>query len=545
MLNTPAEVLNQAPPLEDVNLYEQDRCLQEGLNREGAAWFDAEARQFGARMGKPEMLQLGVLANRFAPELRTHDRFGGRIDEVHYHPAYHELLTVGIAYGVHSLPWKDPKPGSQVARAVLVMLRHQVDEGTSCPLTMTFAAVPSLRQDSRLAAEWIPRILANSYDPRFIPAGRKRGVLFGMGMTEKQGGSDVRANTTSAEPLTEKSGEFLLTGHKWFCSAPMSDAFLILAKTTKGLSCFLVPRWLPDGARNVFRIQRLKDKLGNRSNASSEVEFERTWGLLLGEEGRGIPAIMEMVRHTRLDCALGSAATLRRGVAEAVHHARFRKVFGRKLIDQPLMQNVLADLALESEAATTLALRLARSFDEANRSAEQRSFCRIATAIGKFWITKRTPLAIGESLECIGGNGYVEESPLPRLYRDSPLNSLWEGAGNVQCLDVLRAIKKEPACIEAVRAELAAGSGSNAAYDRFLKRLESELLEDPTEIEFRARRIVHLLALGLQTSLLLRHAPAEISEAFCRSRLAGDNHVFGLLPAGVAVKTIIERVLPA
>jgi putative acyl-CoA dehydrogenase len=540
-MHAPAEVFNQSPPLEDYNPYDEDRCLQEALCREGGSWFQSEAREFGEKVGRAAMLKLGVLANRFLPELRSHDRFGNRIDEVDYHPAYHELLELGISHQVHAMPWKGTRAGRHVARAVLVMLRHQLDEGTSCPLTMTFAVIPSLRKQPELAAEWEPRILQGIYDRRFIPARRKHGVLFGMAMTERQGGSDVRANTTAAEPINGRSGEFLLTGHKWFCSAPMSDAFLVLAQASAGLSCFLVPRWLLDESRNVFRLQRLKDKLGNRSNASSEVEFERTWGRLVGEEGRGIATIMEMVRHTRLDCALGSAATLRRATAEAVHHATFRKVFGKRLIEQPLMQNVLADLALESEASTALALRLARSFDESSGSEEQRSFCRIATAIGKFWVTKRAPLAVAEALECVGGNGYVEESPLPRLYRDAPLNSLWEGAGNVQCLDVLRAMKKEPGALEAMQHELTAAMSANRLYDRFVDRIQTELLDQSTA-EFCARRIVHRLAIGLQASLLVRFAPEEISSAFCASRLSEQGHIFGLLPPEVNAKAIIARV---
>ncbi len=540
---SPPNVFNQAPALENTNLLEEDTCLREALRREGAAWFESEALEFGAEAGRAEMLHLGVLANRFSPELHTHDRFGNRIDEVEYHPAYHELLGLGIERRMHAMTWLNPRAGCYVARAVLVMLRHQIDEGTSCPLTMTFAVVPSLRRQPDLDAEWEPRILRNSYDRRFIPALHKRGVLFGMGMTERQGGSDVRANTTVAEALSGSSGEFVLTGHKWFCSAPMSDAFLVLAQAQAGLSCFLVPRWLPDETRNVFRIQRLKDKLGNRSNASAEVEFDGTWGRLVGEEGRGITTIMEMVRHTRLDCALGSAAGLRRATAEAIHHANFRKVFGKRLVEQPLMQNVLADLAIESEAATMLALRLARSFDESSTNEEQRSFCRIATAIGKFWIAKRAPIAIAEALECLGGNGYVEESPLPRLYRDAPLNSLWEGAGNVQCLDVLRAMNKEPAAVPSIRNELAAARGANEVYDRFVDRLPAELADQSTA-EFRARRIVQQLALGLQASLLIRFAPEEVSSAFCASRLEGQGHVFGLLPSGVNPVTIVGRALP-
>ncbi|HET6892428.1 MAG TPA: acyl-CoA dehydrogenase family protein, partial [Pyrinomonadaceae bacterium] len=433
---TSDEGFNQPPPLEDYNLFEHDAALQESLRREGGGWGKARVRDFGAAMGQTATLRLGEQANRYPPVLRTHDRFGERIDEVEYHPAWHELMRFGVEHENHSLPWTNPRPGAHVVRAVLNMLRHQVDEGPSCPITMTFAVVPSLRLQPELADEWLPLVLSNQYDSRFIPASQKRGVLFGMALTERQGGSDVQANTTRAVALGKSGGaqEYELTGHKWFCSAPMSDAFLTLAQTDKGLSCFLLPRWKPDGTRNAFHLQRLKDKLGNRSNASSEVEFHGAWARLLGEEGRGVPAIIEMVRHTRLDCAFGSAATMRRAVAEATHHATYRYAFGKRLLDQPLMRNVLADLCIESEAATALALRLARGFDESPNNEGQRKFTRLATAVGKYWITKRTVAVVAEALECLGGNGYVEESPLPRLYRDAPLNSIWEGSGNVQCL---------------------------------------------------------------------------------------------------------------
>ena len=542
----PDEVFNQPPPLADYNLFAHDTPLQDALRREGGDWAEAEVSEFGALMGRAETLRLGELANRHPPTLRTHDRFGNRIDEVEFHPAWHELLRIGVANGHHSLPWTNSRAGAHVVRAALNMLRHQVDEGTSCPLTMTFAVVPSLRLQPELAAEWLPRILSDEYDPRFIPVGQKRGVLFGMALTERQGGSDVQANTTRAVPLG-KSGageEYELNGHKWFCSAPMCDAFLTLAQTNKGLSCFLLPRWLPDGTRNGFHLQRLKEKLGNRSNASSEVEFHGARAWMIGDEGRGVPTIIEMVRHTRLDCAFGSAATMRRALAEALHHATFRHAFGKKLLDQPLMLNVLADLCLETEAATALALRLARGFDESPEDEGQRRFTRLATAVGKYWITKRAVAVVAEALECLGGNGYVEESPLPRLYRDVPVNSVWEGSGNVQCLEMLRAVKKDAGTLEMVLQEIRAARGGNKHFDSFADRVERELA-DSTQLETRARRLAELLALALQASLLVRHAPPEVADAFCASRLGGDAGLaFGTLPADTDFAVIIERSRP-
>jgi putative acyl-CoA dehydrogenase len=536
----PDEVFNQPPPLENYNLFEHDEPLKEALRREGGGWGEAQASEFGDLMGQAATLHLGELANRYPPELRVYDRFGHRVDEVEYHPAWHELIRLGVEHQHHSLPWNNPRPGAHVLRAVLNMLRHQVDEGPSCPLTMTFAVVPSLRLQAELAEEWLPLVLSNKYDPRFIPASEKVGVLFGMALTERQGGSDVQSNTTRAVQLSA-AGEFELNGHKWFCSAPMCDAFLTLAQTDKGLSCFLLPRWKPDGTRNAFHLQRLKDKLGNRSNASSEVEFHGAWARLLGEEGRGVSAIIEMVRHTRLDCAFGSAATMRRAVAEATHHATYRYAFGKRLLDQPLMLNVLADLCIESEAATSLALRLARGFDESVNDEAQRKFTRLATAIGKYWITKRTVAVVAEALECLGGNGYVEESPLPRLYRDAPLNSIWEGSGNVQCLDLLRAVQRDPSTLEVTLQEIRSARGGNRQFDDFTARLEREF-SDLDQFETRARRLAELLALGLQGSLLVQHAPVEIADAFCASRLGGDTGlVFGTLPANTNFETIVER----
>lgn len=542
----PDEVFNQPPPLEGYNLFAHDAPLQDAVRHEGGDWAVERISEFGALMGQAETLHLGELANRHPPTLRTHDRFGHRVDEVEFHPAWHELMRIGVTHQHHSLPWTNPRVGAHVARTALNMLRHQVDEGVSCPLTMTFAVVPSLRLQPELATEWLPRILSDEYDPRLIPASQKRGVLCGMALTERQGGSDVRSNTTRALPLNGNGpgAEYEINGHKWFCSAPMCDAFLILAQSAKGLSCFLLPRLLPDGAHNGLHLQRLKDKLGNRSNASCEVEFRGALAKMIGEEGRGVSTIIEMVRHTRLDCASGSAATMRRAIAEALHHCAYRYAFGKRLLDQPLMQNVLADLCLESEAATALAMRLARGFDESSHDEGQRRFTRLATALGKYWITKRAVAVVGEALECIGGNGYVEESPLPRLYRDAPVNSIWEGSGNVQCLEMLRAVKKDAGTLEITLQEIQAARSGNKHFDTFVSKLECNLT-DSNQLEGHARRLAELLALALQGSLLLRHAPSEVADAFCASRLAGDSgFAFGTLPAGTDFETIIERSRP-
>lgn len=541
----PDEVFNQPPPLDNYNLYECDKPLREAVVREGGGWVEERAREFGALLGKAETLKLGELANRYPPVLHTHDRSGNRIDEVEFHPSWHELMRLGISAGTHSLPWTSEKPGAHVGRAALMMLSHQAEEGHSCPITMTFAVVPSLRIQPELAAAWEPRVLSNEYDPRFIPANEKRGALFGMAMTERQGGSDVRSNTTRAVPFGKRGpGElYKITGHKWFCSAPMSDGFLVLAQAEGGLSCLLLPRWNPDGSRNAFHIQRLKDKLGNRSNASSEVEFQGALAWLIGEEGRGVANIIEMVRHTRLDCTFGSAATMRRAIAEVLHHTHHRYAFGDRLINQPLMKNVLADLCLEYEAAVALSLRLARSFDEAANDETQRHFSRVATAIGKYWITKRAIAVVAEALECLGGNGYVEEAPLARLYRDVPLNSLWEGSGNVQCLDVLRAMQKEPETVRSLFAELEAAQGIDVRYDELLRKIRVEL-SDKSEAEARARRIVESLGIALQASLLLKHGHAAVKEAFCSSRLTDNHLAFGTLSPKNDLDAIIERSRP-
>lgn len=543
---SPEAVFNQPPPLENYNLFDSDSALKEAVHRYDGGWIDSDARELGEILGRPQTIDLGMLANRFPPELRTHDRFGYRIDEVAYHPAYHDLMSIGVAARTHSLPWVEKRPGVHVARAALLMMRHQIDEGSSCPLTMTFAAIPSLRLQPELADEWELLALSSAYDPRSAPASKKHGILIGMGMTERQGGSDVRANTTVAEPVNGggPGKEYLITGHKWFCSAPMCDAFLILAQARAGLSCFLLPRWRADETRNALYLLRLKDKLGNRSNASSEVEFRRASAQLVGEEGRGVAAIMEMVRHTRLDCTLGSAASMRKAVAEATHHSAHRQAFGRLLIDQPLMRNVLGDLCLESEAATSFAIRVAHAFDRSRDDLCEQKFARIATAIAKYWITKRAPAVVAEALECLGGNGYIEESSLPRLYRDAPLNSLWEGAGNVQCLDVLRALQKDPGTMEAFQNEIASATGVNSIFDRFVRAIISPKRME-ADAEFRARFLVERMAIALQAAALIQSGNQRIADTFCGARLTESlGLVFGTLRSNDGVALLLERALP-
>jgi len=544
-LHVTHEVVNQPPPLQGYNLFLQDHVLGAALHREGAGWADERARALGALAGS-EPLTWGVQANAFPPVLRTHDRYGHRIDEVEYHPAWHQLMRLAVAHELHALPWRAPQPGAHVARAALFFVLSQVESGHGCPISMTYSCVPALRIQPDVAAEWEPRITSTQYDPRMLPAAQKTGALCGMAMTEKQGGSDVRANTTRARALGRggPGREYELTGHKWFCSAPMCDAFLVLAHTERGLSCFLLPRWLPDATRNRFYIQRLKDKLGNRSNASSEVEFDAAWARMVGPEGRGVATIIEMVNHTRLDCVIGAAAMMRQAVAQAAHHAAHRSAFGKRLIDQPLMRNVLADLCIESEAATVAMMRLARAYDEGGGNAQQHHFGRLATAVVKYWVCKRTPPLVAEALECLGGSGYVEESILPRLYREAPLNGIWEGSGNVICLDVLRAMGREPESVEAFFDEISVAGAGNRQLDAFVAGLRADL-SDFEAIECRARRLVEKMALALQAALLVRHADAAVADAFCAARLSGDHGLaFGTLPAGVDFGRIIERARP-
>ncbi|MCW3031598.1 MAG: Acyl-CoA dehydrogenase, C-terminal domain [Solirubrobacterales bacterium] len=546
-------VFNQPPPLEGVDVFESNTPLVEAVQREGAGWVTERASALGRFVGGEPQQQWGRLANENKPQLRTFDRYGNRIDEVEFHPAWHELMAMGVEHELHSLPWTSDEPFAHTARAALYMTAMQAEAGFCCPITMTFAVVPALRAQPELAAEWEPLLTATTYDGRLIAASEKGSAISGMAMTEKQGGSDVRANTTVARALNGGGGggEYEIVGHKWFCSAPMSDVFLVLAQTDEGISCFLMPRILPDGARNAFHIQRLKDKLGNHSNASSEVEFHGAWARMVGEPGRGVPTIIEMVGHTRLDCVIGAAAGMRSGVASATHHAAHREAFGRTLIDQPLMRNVLADLCLESEATTALAMRLARAYDEAHEDArvgenetDAQLFKRLATAVGKYWTCKRAPNHAFESLECLGGAGYVEESGMPRLYREAPLASIWEGSGNVMSLDVLRALTRSPRALEVFLAEVDQASGANRALDTRVAALKQRF-GDPTTLESRARRVVEDMALCLQGSLLVRHAPAAVADAFCASRLSSDGGLeYGTLPAGVDFDAIISRALP-
>jgi putative acyl-CoA dehydrogenase len=537
------EVLNQPPPLEGYDVFGQDHALVDGLHREGAGWAEDDLHRLGSLAGSAEAVRWGFDANRHPPELRTHDRFGHRVDEVEYHPAYHRLMTVAVENGLHAAPWRDGRPGAHVARAAGFYVWSQVDAGHGCPVSMTYSAVPALRAERALAEEWEPRLHAMRYDPSARPAALKSGALAGMAMTEKQGGSDVRANTTVARPAGA-AGEYLLTGHKWFCSAPMSDLFLVLAQAPGGLSCFAVPRWTPDEQRNGIRIQRLKDKLGNRSNASSEVELDGAWGRLVGDEGRGVAVILEMVTHTRLDCVIGAAAGMRQALAQAGHHAAHRSAFGRMLADQPLMVNVLADLAVESEAATVTMLRLAGAFDRAAADPHEAALRRLATAVAKYWVCKRHPPMVAEALECLGGNGYVEESILPRLLRESPLNSIWEGSGNVICLDVLRAVAREADTVTAFFDEVGQAAGSDPRLDTAIAVAHARLM-DSDGIEGRARRVVESMALVLQGSLLVRFAHPAVADAFCASRLARDwGGAFGTLPAGGDLRSVVEWSRP-
>jgi len=536
-------VFNQPPPLEDYNVAASDRTLMEALRREGAGWAEERVTAFGALAGRAETIAWGFQANENRPVLRSHDRTGVRIDAVDFHPAWHSLMTLGVAHGLHALPWREPQPGAHVARAALFMTLAQVEAGVGCPLSMTYSAVPALRLEPAVAAVWEPRLTSLAYDPRLAPADTKTGSLCGMAMTEKQGGSDVRANTTVARPVAD--GFYELTGHKWFCSAPMCDVFLVLAQAPGGLSCFLLPRFLPDGERNRFHIQRLKDKLGNRSNASSEIELRAARAFLVGAEGRGVPTILEMVMHTRLDCVIGAAASLRQGTVQAIHHARHRRAFGRLLVDQPLMRNVLADLAVESTAATLGMMRLARAFDAALAGDEAAAlFKRLATAVLKYWTCKRAPVHAAEALECLGGNGYVEEWPLARLYREAPLNSLWEGSGNVQCLDVLRALRKAPESLAALAGEIGEARGGDARLDAFAAALRDDFAGlQEADSEGQARRFVERLALALQGSLLVRHAPPAVADAFCATRLGGDGgRAFGTLPVGADPGAILAAI---
>jgi putative acyl-CoA dehydrogenase len=537
--------VNLAQELVDFNSFLQDAALRESVEREGAAWAHADLTRFGAEVGAAVHIELGAQANRQAPELDTHDRFGRRVDLVRFHPAYHALMKHSIENGLHGSPWRDPRPGAHVARAARVYLQSQAEAGHICPITMSFAAVPALRTTPALADAWVAKITAPVYDPRNVPDSQKSGLTIGMAMTEKQGGSDVRANTTQAWPVgREGPGEaYELVGHKFFVSAPMCDAFLVLAQTPAGLSCFLLPRWRPDGSKNPLQIVRLKRKMGNVSNASSETELRGALAWMVGEDGRGVRTIIEMVAMTRFDCMIGSTAGQRAAVAQALHHCRMRSAFGKVLNQQPLMQNVLADLVLEHEGSLALTMRLARALDHRDDPHED-LLVRLLTAVGKYWICKRTPSHAAEAMECIGGSGVMEDSPMPRLFRESPVNAIWEGSGNVQCLDVLRAMHKTPAVVQACFAELAKARGAHRLLDAWVIGLQHEL-RDTSDIEYRARSLVDRLALAAQAALLVQHAPPAVADAFCVSRLAeGGHRHFGTLPRGVDCAALIQRATP-
>ncbi len=536
------QVTNQPPSLDGVNLYRIDLPLQAWVKRFDAGWAESRIDAYGALAGGT-LMEAGFLANQNKPTFASHDRYGHRIDMVEFHPAYHQLMNTAIEHGIPSLPWTDPQPGAHVARAAMSYLHTQADPGSGCPLTMTFASVPALRLQPELAQIWLPKILSTRYDSRNIGIAHKTGATIGMAMTEKQGGTDVRANTTRAYPVGAggPGQAYELVGHKWFCSAPMCDAFLTLAQTDKGLSCFLLPRHRPDDTRNEFYIQRLKDKLGNWSNASSEIELRGALAWMVGEEGRGVPTIIEMVAMTRFDCMIGSSALMRQAVTQATHHCAHRKVGGRLLNEQPLMQNVLADLALESEAALALTLRMGGALDHLDDDHERR-FVRLITAVGKYWICKRAPAMINEAAECMGGAGYVEDSILPRLYREAPVNSIWEGSGNVQCLDVLRALSKESGVLDVLFAELGDGHG-----DRHLKAHIEKLkaaFTDTRDIQYRARQLTEDIALGLQARLLLEAGNTAVSDAFIAGRLLSSGRAYGALPVGVDAETLLARSSP-
>ena len=539
------ELSNLSSDLCDYNMYSADPALQEAVRREGGQAAEADLPAFGKLTGSADYLELGRLANHHAPEFDSHDRFGKRIDLVQFHPAYHQLMKTAIEHGLHASPWTQPGAGAHVARAARTYLQTQVEAGHGCPITMTFAAVPALRLQPDLAGVWLPKVTANVYDPRNVPMEQKHGVTIGMAMTEKQGGSDVRSNSTRAYPLGSggPGQAYELVGHKYFVSAPMCDAFLVLAQAPGGLSCFLLPRWRPDGSKNALQVLRLKKKMGNASNASSEIELRGALAWMVGEQGRGVRNIIEMVSMTRFDCMIGSSAGMRMAASQALHHCSRRSAFGKVLNRQPLMQNVLADLALESEAALTLTMRMARAMD--NRHVEQEDLLvRLVTAVGKYWICKRAPNHAFEAMECIGGSGVMEDSMMPRLYREAPVNSIWEGSGNVQCLDVLRALSKTPAVLDAFFAEVKLAKGENKALDHLNAALVKDL-HDLGDIEYRARELVDRMALALQASLLVRHAPSLISDAFCHSRLQQiGHHNYGTLPRGIDCAAIMARATP-
>lgn len=536
-------VSNQVPPFENINLYNIDAPLKEAVCRNGGAWAEKHLQAFGETMGSAELLEEGRLANRYPPELRTFDRYGHRIDEVDFHPSYHKIMNTAKTGRVHSIAWEG-EPGGHVAHAALEFILTQVEAGTCCPLTMTYAAVPALEKQGGWAADIAKKLKTPVYDSRFVPISQKEGITMGMAMTEKQGGSDVRANTTHAMHIHEDT--YLLQGHKWFCSAPMSDAFLTLAQTSKGLTCFFVPRIQPDGTRNPFFIQRLKNKLGNRSNASAEIEYQGTWARRLGEEGRGVPTIIEMVHHTRLDCAIAAVGLQRQALTQAIHHAVHRSAFGKRLIAQPLMRNVLADLSIEYDANLSMVFRVARAYDEQTHvEGTDGGFARLSVAIAKYWTNKRTANFIGEAMECLGGAGYIEESMLPRLYREAPLNGIWEGSGNVICLDIMRTMHKEPSSVAQFFAELEKGKGYDGDLDRMVEMLKTEL-QNPDDIAFRGRRLVEKMAMVFQGTLLVQHGNPDVAEMFIQTRILNHGgRAYGTLPRHHGVEHILQRMNPS
>lgn len=538
-------VENQPPPLQDYNLYLQDVALQEAVLREGAAWAESGIQALGALAGSREMIELGFQANENKPVLYTHNNYGHRIDEVRFHPAYHRLMQTSLEHGLHSSHWTDPKPGAHVVRAAKFYMQSQVDAAHGCPVTMTSAAIPALLEQPDIAAQWVSKIMACQYDPRNVPVDQKQALTIGMAMTEKQGGSDVRANTLRAHPVGSggPGQAYELVGHKYFVSAPMCDAFLVLAQAPGGLSCFLLPRWRPDGSKNPMQIQRLKNKMGNVANASCETELRGAYAQMVGGEGKGVATILKMVSMTRFDCMIGSSSGMRQAVAQALHHCAYRSAFGKRLSEQPLMQNVLADLVIEHEAALALTMRIARALDTTSEA--EKLLVRLGTAVGKYWICKRTPAHAYEAMECIGGSGVMEDCIMPRLFRESPVNSIWEGSGNVQCLDMLRAMGRSPGAVDAYMAEVQAAAGADHRLDQYVAHLGSELL-DPSAIEYRARGIVEKMALALQGALLVRHGNTAVADAFCASRLGGNSSglTFGNLPRGVDCAAIIQRATP-
>lgn len=534
-------VTNQVPTFTDVNLYTVDKPLQESVHLRGGAWADQHLRSFGGMLGMSQSMENGRLANLHSPVLHTHDRFGHRIDEVEFHPSYHSIMKMAKENRVHSIAWEG-KSGGHVAHAALEFLLTQVEAGTCCPLTMTYAAIPALERQGGWAADIAKKLKAPEYDSRFVPISEKKGITMGMAMTEKQGGSDVRANTTHAMHLHDDV--YLLQGHKWFCSAPMSDAFLTLAQTEKGLTCFFVPRIKPDGTRNEFFIQRLKNKLGNRSNASAEIEYHGTWSRRLGEEGRGVPTIIEMVHHTRLDCAVAAVGLQRQALTQAIHHANYRTAFGKRLIEQPLMRNVLADLSIEYDANLSMVFRVAQAYDEQTHSEKGGAFTRLAVAVSKYWTNKRTANFIGEAMECLGGAGYIEESIMPRLYREAPLNGIWEGSGNVICLDILRTMKKEPDSVEQFFTEIQRVKGMDGDLDREVEQLKFEIFHTE-DIAFHARRLVEKMALIFQGALLLEHGNPDIAEVFIQTRIRNQGgKAYGTLGNRAGVEHILQRMNP-